>query len=136
MLMKALSVRQPWTHCILHLGKDYENRSWSTKFRGKVLLHASKGMTWEEYEECLAIVRLVGEIRPFPSGTCFPAFRFLQRGGVVGVVDIVSCTTAMDSPWRFGNYGYGLANAREVPFFPCKGQLGFFEVDYPFELPS
>jgi hypothetical protein len=26
--MKAMSIKQPWVHAILHEGKDIENRSW------------------------------------------------------------------------------------------------------------
>lgn len=40
--MKALSIRQPWAHAILHLGKRVENRDWAgCACRGPVLLHAS-----------------------------------------------------------------------------------------------
>ena len=38
--MPALSIRQPWAWAILHAGKDIENRSWRTAFRGEVLIHA------------------------------------------------------------------------------------------------
>src|SRR3990167_9411398 len=48
--MKALSIRQPWAWLILHAGKDIENRGWPTSFRGRFLIHASKGMTRAEYE--------------------------------------------------------------------------------------
>jgi hypothetical protein len=41
--MKALSVRQPWCHAILRLGKRVENRAWQgCSYRGPVMLHASK----------------------------------------------------------------------------------------------
>jgi hypothetical protein len=46
----ALSIRQPWAWLILHAGKDIENRDWPTKYRGPFLIHASKGMTRDEYE--------------------------------------------------------------------------------------
>ena len=39
--MKALSIRQPWAWLILHGGKDIENRTWATKLRGRVLIHAA-----------------------------------------------------------------------------------------------
>src|ERR1017187_9047245 len=39
--IRTLSIRQPWAHAILHLGKDVENRSWSTPYRGSILIHAS-----------------------------------------------------------------------------------------------
>jgi hypothetical protein len=48
--MKALSIRQPWAWLILHAGKDIENRDWPTRFRGRFLIHAAKGMTRDEYE--------------------------------------------------------------------------------------
>src|SRR5437016_10859136 len=40
--MKALSVRQPWAWLIVNGHKDIENRSWQTKFRGKLLIHAGQ----------------------------------------------------------------------------------------------
>ena len=40
--MKALSIMQPWAWLICAGHKDIENRSWSTGFRGPVLIHAGK----------------------------------------------------------------------------------------------
>ena len=48
--MKVLSIRQPWASIIINGYKNYEFRSWNTKFRGKVLIHASKEVE-EEYLE-------------------------------------------------------------------------------------
>lgn len=54
---KALSVRQPWAWAILHAGKDVENRSAAALRHMRIeplsgiALHASKGMTRDEYEE-------------------------------------------------------------------------------------
>ena len=33
-MMKALTIKQPLVHAILHEGKDIENRSWQRNFRG------------------------------------------------------------------------------------------------------
>lgn len=123
---RALSVRQPWAYAIISLGKDIENRDWPTRFRGEVCVHASKGMTRGDYEDCLATVHGVSETRPFPSGVVFPAFDDLQRGGIIGVVEIVGCVERSSSPWFFGRYGFELCNARPVPFIPVRGALGFF----------
>jgi len=50
--MKALSVRQPWAHAILHLGKRVENRDWrGCNYRGPVLLHASKTLVLRKFDE-------------------------------------------------------------------------------------
>lgn len=55
-IMKALSIRQPWAHLIIH-GKPIENRSWSTTYRGPLLLHAAKAMTILEWAEAEEFVR-------------------------------------------------------------------------------
>jgi hypothetical protein len=47
-------------------------------------------------------------------------------GGIVGIAEIVGCVTKYDSEWFFGPYGFVLANARPLPFMPCRGMLGFF----------
>ncbi len=73
----ALSVRQPWTHCIMHLGKTFENRDWNTSLRGEICLHAAKGMTRDEYESCLSWVHHVSHHKPFPTGLvrrCHPTY--------------------------------------------------------------
>lgn len=39
--MKCISIRQPWAYAIIYCGKNIENRSWSTSYRGPLLIHAS-----------------------------------------------------------------------------------------------
>lgn len=55
-------------------------------------------------------------------------FEDQQRGGIVGMVDIIDCVKSSPSPWYMGEVGFVLANARPLPFAPFKGALGFFEV--------
>lgn len=125
----ALSIRQPWAWAIITpgVGKDIENRQWSTKFRGSISLHASKGCTRDEYEDFLSTVHQISTTRSFPSGLVLPPLKELDRGGIVGVVDIIDCVTESTSPWFFGDYGFVLANPRPVPFIPVSGRLGFFK---------
>ena len=37
----------------------------------------------------------------------------MQRGGIVGVVDVIDCVTSHSSPWFAGAYGLVLANPRK-----------------------
>lgn len=127
--MKCLSIRQPWAWLIIHGGKDIENRDWPTKVRGRVLIHASKGMTAEEYSDANWTARNV----PTPpgavgTGVCIPLSSNLQRGGIIGSVEIVDCVSASTSPWFFGRFGFVLRNPIALPFRPYKGRLGFFDV--------
>ncbi|WP_176479187.1 hypothetical protein [Mesorhizobium sp. WSM3860] len=119
----ALSVRQPWAHCLMMGWKPVENRSWRAgnpglKFRGDFVIHASTGMTRDEYEDCADLCRSLGFQCPPPAE--------LARGGIVGVGTIVDIVTELDSPWFFGPKGLIIANARPVEFIPVAGQLGFF----------
>ena len=117
--MKALSIRQPWAWLILH-GKDIENRQWPTSFRGWFLIHASKGMTRQEYEDADWMAE--------ENGVKLPAFETLERGGIVGMAKLVNCVTGSDSPWFVGRYGFVLDEVKPLPFRPYRGALGFFEV--------
>ncbi len=102
----ALSIRQPWCHRILFEGKDVENRDWPTRFHGPVLIHASKGVDPEDRDE----------VRE----------KEMPLGGIVGVMSISGCVTAMNSEWFFGRYGFVISKAVPLKFIPCKGALGFF----------
>ena len=44
--MKVLTIKQPWASLIVDKYKRYEFRSWKTKYRGKILIHA--GMSLEK----------------------------------------------------------------------------------------
>jgi hypothetical protein len=133
----ALSIRQPWAWLIIHGGKDVENRTWKTKFRGAVLIHAAKGLTADEWTIGVSFAREAWKRKPRPaSAPTGVTGRTIDRGGIVGVADVVDCVTESDSPWFVGNFGFVLANPRALPFHPCKGALGFFQVDYPENLLS
>ncbi len=123
--MKALSIRQPWAWLILNAGKDIENRNWQTSFRGRFLIHAAKGMTYEEYNGAMMFAtersRLLFRM---------PSFESLQRGGIIGSVELSDCVFNSESPWFCGSYGFVLRDPRPIEFIPYKGQLGFFDVDY------
>lgn len=112
---RALSIMQPWAHLIVTGAKDIENRDWSTRFRGPVLIHAGKKYDGERGEaSCM--------------GVALPDH--FDMGGIVGEAEIVDCVTESSSPWFFGKFGFVLRNARPLPFRPCRGQLVFFTPDF------
>lgn len=118
--MKCLSIRQPWAWLIVNGYKDVENRSWRTQYRGEFLVHAAKGMTRPEYAAASQLA--------LSQGITLPAFEDLERGGVVGIATLTACVSVSPSPWFFGKYGFVLTGASPLPFKPCPGRLGFFEL--------
>jgi hypothetical protein len=126
--MKALSVRQPWAWLIVNGLKPVENRSWNTKFRGQVLIHAAKGMTRKEYDEAVKFCRfdclLEMDHRKIPS------YEKLERGGIVGVTTITDCVSSHPSPFFSGPKGFVLEDSRPLEFTPIKGKLSFFDTGF------
>jgi hypothetical protein len=120
----ALSVRQPWAWAIVHAGKPLENRSAGmvrhlNPVRGSRAIHAAKGMTRREYSDARDFMRRLGIECPAPAD--------LQRGGIIGAVDITGVVSESLDPWFFGPRALVLKNPRACEFVPAVGALGYFE---------
>jgi len=87
--------------------------------RGRVCIHASKGITKDEYEDAAAFMRDVIGIE------CPPAIDLL-RGGIIGSVEVVDVVTKSDSGWFVGPRGLVLHDPRPCEFIPAIGALGYF----------
>ena len=108
--MKALSVKQPYADKIIFRGKDIENSTRRTNFRGTVVIHAKM--------KFYPLAKLSEKEK-----------KQMVRGAIIGVVDIVDCVDKHKSKWFGGPYGYVLRNPRPLPKpIPCKGMLGFWKV--------
>ena len=112
--MKAISIRQPYAHCVVTGEKPVENRTRPTQHRGLLLIHAAKVMT---VTDCDRVDDLAKTALPHED---------LERGGIIGVVELVDVVEAHRSRWFSGPFGYVLRNARRLPFIPCLGQVGLW----------
>lgn len=75
--MKVLSHKPAWAWAVVHAGKAIENRSWSTKYRGPLYIHASTDMARSrDYSDRIEQI----------SGLVVP--ELLWVGAVIGVVDL------------------------------------------------
>lgn len=116
--MKALSIQQPWAWLILNMGKDIENRTWSTVVRGEILIHVGNNMDESGFVFCQR------------RNIFLPKRKELKTGGIVGAIEIIDCVEKSDSPWFFGPFGFVLQNPITLEFKKVSGQLKFFEVEY------
>ena len=71
--MKVLTIKQPWASLIIEGYKKFEFRSWKTKYRGELLIHAGKAIDKEAYE------RLKGYLTEMPLGK------------IIGKVELINC---------------------------------------------
>ena len=116
--MKVIVIRQPWAWLIVHGFKDIENRSWTTRYRGTLLIQASANLpTKRELEEIRVFVRKRGVELP----------KDFETGGIVGMVKLEDCVTSHRSKWFEGPIGWVLARPKRLQFIPLKGRLGLFD---------
>lgn len=127
----ALSIRQPWVWAILNLDKRIENRTWSTKIRGPICLHAAKGMKDSEFQD---FIDFLDDIRPLPSDLEMRRRKtrilgeLTPRGGIVATAELVDCGNHFaGDDWFHGPYGFKLANIQPVPFIKVRGLQQFFD---------
>lgn len=120
--LPALAIRQPYAWLVVNGIKDIENRSRRTHYRGQVLIHASLNEDLLFADSLSKLSTRAGVEIPEP----------LKTGGIVGVAEIVGCERRHGSDWKDpASWGWVLANARPLPFKPCKGALGFFRPKFP-----
>src|SRR5215207_5140743 len=112
--LRAITILQPWAWAIIHGGKDIENRSWWTRYRGLLAIHAGL-----RYRRDVTMAR---GVRP-PDG------EDLVFGAVIGIVDLRDVVEKSRSRWFDGSgYGFVLRNPRAfVKPLVCSGKLGLWK---------
>lgn len=80
--MKALTVWQPWASLLVHGAKEYETRSWSTRHRGPLAIHAAK-------RRPPAVACRNPRIRAALDRAGLTHPRDLRRSAILGVVRVV-----------------------------------------------
>jgi hypothetical protein len=129
--MKALCVCQPWAWLIIHGYKDIENRSWSTAYRGPLLIVASKCKTPTWKRNVFSSPEMEAALHKLLRRLKIKLPETFESGGVVGRVVLSDCLRASESPWFVGPVGWLLTDAEPLPFTPVRGRLKLFDVSWP-----
>lgn len=125
--MKAITLKEPWASLVVNGYKTYEFRSWKTSYRGKILIHAAKGVDKNNIDR-------------------FKSYN-LNYGNscIIGETYIVDCVK-VDEKLRKkllkidGNvyqesgfnetYAFVLENCKKYDkYIPCKGHLNIWNYD-------
>lgn len=130
--MKAITIKQPWATLIAEGYKEYEFRTWKTKYRGEILIHAGKGVDKKALEnfKYLNLDYPVGKIIAKATITdCVKVDDNLRnilakKDSIVykGVID----KTASD--WE--GYGFKLENVEKIVPIEINGKLSLWDYDY------
>jgi activating signal cointegrator 1 len=133
-VVKILSLRQPWASLVAIGVKVHETRAHRSHYRGPLLIHAAKRFDPDQCSQWLGFdERLAALAKPrMPS--------FVPRMAIVALAEMTSCTRihwGPDTPplfakevgtgrprdgldlmfgdWTEGGYAYGLENVRPLP---------------------
>lgn len=120
--MKALTITRPWPTVILELGKDVENRTWRTRHRGPLWIHAA--LSWDPHAIAWAEQRgliSAGVVSPDPAD---------HPTGIVGAVNLVDVTRGHPSRWAMPGQWHWHLTAPQALAVPVAvgGRLGLWTV--------
>jgi hypothetical protein len=123
--MKAITILQPWASLIACGAKQIETRSWATKYRGPIAIHAGKQP---------------GKCHKVPEWRLEEIFGGAEKplGAVIAIADLTDCvkmSTLRMIDWREqygydeiafgdfipGHYAWILGNVRKIDPVPAKG---------------
>lgn len=128
--MKVITIKQPFATLIIEGLKEYEFRTWKTKYRGELLIHAGKGIdkkAMKKYEHLNL---------EYPSGC------------IIGKVNLTDCVEITDKvreelnkknplvyssiikhkEWK--GYGFKLENIEKINPIEINGKLSLWDYDY------
>lgn len=140
--MRGLTLTQPWATLVALGAKRIETRSWQTKYRGPIAIHAAKGFPDEARAMCYR--------RPFSTVLADRGIHHpdeLPRGMIIAMAVLTDCFrfTGEDAdlirpiePGQYerqfgdftpGRYGLALRGVRKLHTpVPCRGMLSLWAV--------
>lgn len=127
--MKVITIKQPFASLISEGLKEYEFRTWKTKYRGPLLIHAGKGIDKK------AIKKFKQYNLDYSTGS------IIAKAELVDVIKVDETFKKMldkknslvysgvinDSD--FNGYAFKLENVEKIKPIEIKGQLGLWNYD-------
>ena len=143
-VIRGLSLTQPWATLVAIGAKKVETRSWGTRYRGRVAIHAAKG--FPTYARALAGHNRWARAALAEAG--YGITRALPLGAIIAVATLADVrgtgpNELQPAGWIFDLIGqeqaFGDYSPRRFGWFledvqplanpiPCRGALGLWEV--------
>jgi len=106
--MKAITLWQPWASLIACGAKKYETRSWATRYRGPIAIHAAAVNPFKVIRglDDTTIAAMKNILRSSGALPQQGDFRYLPLGAVVATAELVDCHPIFDdgSGWLYSAY--------------------------------
>ncbi len=111
--MKAISIKQPWATMIVSGEKTIETRTWSTNYRGSLLIVSSKNP----------------KILHYPTGCAMAIVELVDCRPMTKEDEVSACCELYQ-----GAYAWILEDMMRIKRFPVKGWLGIYDVKHDIQV--
>lgn len=128
--MKVITIKQPFASLIAAGIKCYEFRTWKTKYRGEILIHAGKGINKKAMEKfkCYNL--------DYPSGAIIAKANLTDcifidddmRDVLKSENELVYSSVINDKEWV--GYGFKMENPEKIDPIVVNGKLSLWDYDY------
>lgn len=129
--MKVITIKQPFATLIAEGLKEYEFRTWKTKYRGEILIHAGKRIdkkAMKRYEH-LNLEYPIGQIIAKATITdCLYVDDKLKQELKEKNSLVYYGILNDDNSWD--GYGFKLENIKKIPPIEVNGKLSLWDFDY------
>ena len=128
--MKVITIKQPWATLIAEGLKEYEFRTWNTKYRGEILIHAGKSIDKNAME------RFKKYNLEYPTG-CIIAKAKLTDSIYVDDKFVEKVAPTNPLVYRgiiekdnWDGYGFKLEDVKKITPIYINGKLSLWDYDY------
>lgn len=128
--MKVITIKEPFATLIKEGIKEYEFRTWKTKYRGEILIHAGKGVdkkAMKKYEH-LNLKYQSGCIIAKANLTDCIYIDDAVREELKKKNPLVYSSVIKDKEWT--GYGFKLEDVEEIDPIEINGKLSLWDYDY------
>ena len=127
--MKVITIKQPWATLIAKGYKEYEFRTWKTKYRGDILIHAGKGTDKEamtRFEDLKLEYPKRCIIAKAKITDCIYVDDNFRKKVIPKNSNVYKGLNKTD--WK--GYGFKIEEVEEIKPIEIKGKLSLWEYDY------
>lgn len=129
--MKVITIKQPFASLIAEGYKKYEFRTWKTKYRGDILIHAGKGI------DKAAMKKFESFNLSYPTGCIIAKAKLSDcvfidsdmKQKLKQENSLVYSGVVNDDDWE--GFGFCLENIEKIDPISINGKLSLW--DYPYE---
>lgn len=127
--MKVITLKQPYATLVTEGFKEYEFRTWKTKYRGEILIHAGKGIDKE------AMKRYEHLGLNYPSGCIIAKVNLTDcikvdnkfRKELIDKNRIIYYNLVENPEWE--GYGFKLENVEKIEPIYVNGKLSLWDYE-------